>query len=85
MRLTHTVWRIPQAARFILYERAHRGKRVENRITEVGDMYEKIDEQCGKCGAAIDPGRRVDYTLKDGIRVCEACFIKGSRQLTERS
>jgi hypothetical protein len=39
-------------------------------------MSEKIDEQCGKCGAEIDPRRRVDYTLKDGTRVCEACFIK---------
>ena len=48
-------------------------------------MSEKIDEQCGKCGAEIDPGRRVDYTLKDGTRVCEACFIKGSRRSTERS
>lgn len=47
-------------------------------------MSEKIHEQCGKCGVEIDPGRRVDYTLKDGTRVCEASFKKGSRQSTER-
>ena len=48
-------------------------------------MDEKIEEQCGKCGAEIDLGRRVDYTLKDGTTVCEACFIKGSRRPTERT
>ena len=35
-------------------------------------------DQCGKCGAGIDSARRVDYTLKDGTRVCETCFIKGT-------
>ena len=35
------------------------------RITSprLGDMYEKIDEQCGKCGAEIDPERRVGKTV----------------------
>lgn len=33
-------------------------------------------ELCGKCGAEIDPSRRVDFTLKNGIRVCDACFVK---------
>ena len=46
-------------------------------------MGEKTVEQCGKCDAEIDPERRVDYTLKDGPRVCEACFIKGTRRLAE--
>lgn len=32
-----------------------------------------------KCGAEIDPSRRVDFTLKDGTRVCESCFVKGTK------
>ena len=47
-------------------------------------MDEKIVDQYGKCGAEIDPKRRVDYTLKDGTRVCEACFIKGTGKSTGR-
>jgi len=48
-------------------------------------MDERIIEQCGKCGVEIDLERRVDYTLKDGTRVCEACFIKGNRRSTEHT
>jgi len=33
-------------------------------------------EICGKCGAEIDPTRRVDFTLKNGTRVCDSCFVK---------
>jgi len=44
-------------------------------------MAESNDERCGKCGADIDPTRRVDFTLKDETRVCDSCFVKG----TERS
>jgi formylmethanofuran dehydrogenase subunit E len=36
------------------------------------------EERCGKCGEAIDPTRRVDFTLKDGTRVCDSCFVKGT-------
>lgn len=35
-------------------------------------------DECGKCGAEIDAARRVDYTLKDGTRVCDSCFVKGT-------
>jgi hypothetical protein len=35
---------------------------------------------CGKCGAEIDPNRRVDFTLKDGTRVCDSCFVKETRR-----
>ncbi len=35
-------------------------------------------EICGKCSAEIDPNRRVDFTLQDGTRVCDACFVKGT-------
>jgi hypothetical protein len=35
---------------------------------------------CRKCGEEIDPSRRVDFTLKDGTRVCESCFVKGTRR-----
>jgi recombinational DNA repair protein (RecF pathway) len=41
-------------------------------------MAEPAEDRCGKCGAEIDPTRRVDFTLKDGTRVCESCFVKGT-------
>jgi hypothetical protein len=40
-----------------------------------------IEDECGKCGAAIDPSRRVDFALRDGARVSGSCFVEG----TERS
>ena len=33
-------------------------------------------ELCGRCEAEIDPTRRVDFTLKNGTRVCEPCFVR---------
>jgi len=42
-------------------------------------------EQCGKCGADIDSTRRVDFTLKDGTRVCESCFVKGTATASEKN
>ena len=39
-------------------------------------MFEPTQDRCGKCGAEIDASRRVDFTLKDGTRVCESCFVK---------
>jgi RNase P subunit RPR2 len=42
-------------------------------VSAMDDIHE---EYCGKCGAKIDFGRRVDFTLKDGTRVCQACFVK---------
>lgn len=44
------------------------------------EMTEAQTDLCGKCGAEIDPTRRVDFTLKDGTRVCEACFVKETRR-----
>jgi hypothetical protein len=44
-------------------------------------MREEPIELCGKCGAEIDSTRRVDFTLKDGTRVCESCFVKETRRL----
>lgn len=43
-------------------------------------MSESNEDLCGKCGAAIDPNRRVDFTLKNGTRVCESCFVKGTEK-----
>lgn len=40
------------------------------------DMSANPQEICGKCGADIDPNRRVDFTLKNGTRVCDSCFVK---------
>jgi len=42
----------------------------------------QYEDRCGKCGADIDPTRRVDFTLKDGTRVCDSCFVKGTRSPT---
>ena len=48
-------------------------------------MNETREEICGKCGTEIDPNRRVDFTLKDGTRVCDSCFVKGtSRAVPEQ-
>jgi recombinational DNA repair protein (RecF pathway) len=46
-------------------------------------MSEAHEEQCGKCGADIDSSRRVDFTLKDGTRVCEYCFAKETPRQTK--
>jgi len=47
-------------------------------------MNEANEEQCGKCGTGIDPNRRVDFTLKDGTRVCESCFVKGTEKVAQK-
>jgi hypothetical protein len=44
-------------------------------------MTEYQTELCGKCGAEIDLSRRVDFTFKDGTRVCEQCFIHGNAKV----
>jgi hypothetical protein len=41
-------------------------------------MAEPIRDQCGCCGVEIDGGRRVDFTLKNGTRVCDSCFVRGT-------
>jgi len=45
-------------------------------------MAESVQDQCGKCGAEIDESRRIDYTLKDGTRVCDSCFVRGTARQT---
>jgi hypothetical protein len=47
-------------------------------------MPEPTQDRCGKCGAEIDASRRIDYTLKDGTRVCDSCFVKGTVSPTRR-
>ena len=49
------------------------------------DRDNRNEDRCGKCGADIDPTRRVDFTLKDGTRVCDSCFVKGTRSPTRPS
>jgi recombinational DNA repair protein (RecF pathway) len=46
-------------------------------------MSETQTERCGKCSTEIDPSRRVDFTLKNGSRVCEPCFIKETPQSSQ--
>jgi hypothetical protein len=48
-------------------------------------MAERIQDECGKCGAKIDVDRRIDFTLKDGTRVCDSCFVKGTARPTPAS
>lgn len=48
-------------------------------------MAESFENRCGKCGAEIDPTRRVDFTLKDGTRVCDSCFVKGTSSPTHQT
>lgn len=48
-------------------------------------ITEPTQDRCGKCEAEIDAGRRVDFTLKDGTRVCDSCFVKGTARPTRAS
>jgi hypothetical protein len=47
------------------------------------EMNETHADLCGKCEAAIDSSRRVDFTLKDGTRVCDSCFVKETPRRTQ--
>jgi hypothetical protein len=47
------------------------------------EMSETLADLCEKCGAEIDSRRRVDFTLKDGTRVCESCFVKETPSPTQ--
>jgi hypothetical protein len=62
--------------------------RLRNRVIESNiamRMAEPVQDECGKCGAEIDAGRRIDFTLKDGTRVCDSCFVKGTARPTHPS
>jgi len=48
-------------------------------------MAKPDQDECGKCETEIDPGRRIDFTLKDGTRVCDSCFVKGTARPTQVS
>jgi hypothetical protein len=39
-------------------------------------MDEAQHEFCGKCEVEIDRDRVIDFTLKNGKRVCEQCFVR---------
>jgi hypothetical protein len=45
-------------------------------------MTDPAPDRCGKCESEIDPTRRIDYTLKDGTRVCDSCFVRGTTSPT---
>jgi NMD protein affecting ribosome stability and mRNA decay len=55
---------------------------METRTLKV-EMSETNPELCGKCGADIDPRRTVDFTLKNGTRVCDSCFVKETPRPTQ--
>jgi len=46
-------------------------------------MIQPNPDRCGKCQAELDSSRRVDFTLKDGTRVCDGCFVKGTSRPTQ--
>jgi hypothetical protein len=48
------------------------------------EMSETHADLCETCGVEIDSSRRVDFTLKDGTRVCESCFVKETPRPTQR-
>jgi hypothetical protein len=52
---------------------------MEIRFSSVGHgdsfMTDPSQDICGKCGAEIEATRRIDYTLRDGTRVCDSCFV----------
>jgi hypothetical protein len=39
-------------------------------------MEEGKREFCGKCEVEIARDRVIDFTLKNGKRVCEQCFVR---------
>jgi len=47
------------------------------------EMSEAQTESCGKCVAEIELSRRVDFTLKNGTRVCDSCFVKETPRPTQ--
>jgi hypothetical protein len=49
----------------------------------MGSDNETPQDICGKCEAEVDRNRRVDFTLKDGTRVCDACFVKETPRPTQ--
>jgi hypothetical protein len=48
------------------------------------EMSETHADPCGECGAEIDSSRTVDFTLRDGTRVCDSCFMKETPPPTQR-
>ena len=48
------------------------------------EMSETHADPCGECGAEIDSSRTVDFTRKDGTRVCDSCFMKETPPPTQR-
>jgi hypothetical protein len=59
-------------------------KDAKSRGFNPGSAMNKTPEECGKCSAEIDPTRRVDFTLKNGTRVCEQCFVKETPRVSLR-
>ena len=48
-------------------------------------MREAQTDLCGKCGAEIDPVRKVNFTLRNRTRVCEPCFVRETPRQTQPS
>jgi hypothetical protein len=70
-----------------LLRRSHSNPELLNSITARTlkvEMSETHADPCGECGAEIDSGRTVDFTRKDGTRVCDSCFMKETPPPTQR-
>jgi hypothetical protein len=48
------------------------------------EMGETRADLCGECGTEIDSSRTVDFTLTDGTRVCDSCFMKETPRPAQR-
>jgi hypothetical protein len=70
-----------------LLKRSHSNPELLNsstaRTLKVG-MGETHADPCGECGAEIDSRRTLDFTRKDGTRVCDSCFMKETPPPTQR-
>jgi hypothetical protein len=61
------------------------GSAISARVARESVVSDSNADLCGRCGAEIDSTRRVDFTLKDGTRVCDSCFVKGTKSPTREA
>ena len=52
--------------------------------TPKAEMNETHTDPCGECGTEIASSRTVDFTRKDGTRVCDSCFMNETPPPTQR-
>jgi hypothetical protein len=45
-------------------------------------VSEPVQDRGGKCGADNEANRRINFRLKDGAKVCDSYFVRGSMSPT---